>query len=281
VKKTLPNGEVIEGTPAELAEYERTLQQSQAPPLIAQEPPRPKPAADQAPKARPPIVATTASGTAWKPHEDAIIEQMYRSLWAKERLQAHAVATIAKMLPGRTEQAVVGRASFLRVSERIMKERYERARAKGQKPLTAVIAPPTPPPPPPSSPPVPKESTTDKKEELNKALHELTEKNKPKPHVIVDEAEVYMHTLIPQDQELFLDIVRDMIANQTRLSFLTHGKRLGIDRGWDWARFIEEFQDKKAKLAQYFNVPDYFEFRKFKDKYHEMTYHRPPRPSLS
>jgi hypothetical protein len=270
MKKTMPNGEIIEGTPAELAEYERafnaTNNTAPAPEReIAPEPPREiapatTPKTDAPKRETNQVVVTRKPGQSWLPHEDAIIEEMYRTHWSNQQLRRHALPLITKMLPGRTDKSIIGRAATIRIADRIMAE-------KNQGKTT-------------TPPPKPKNNGAAQKEALNQALLQLQEDHKPKPKPIVDEEEIYMVTLGPQDQEPFRDIAKDMIANQTVCRFPTHGKMLRIDHGWDWVAFIEEFTRKKDKIAAYFGAKDYFQFRKEKDKFHAMAYTRPPRPTL-
>ena len=86
--------------------------------------------------------------------------------------------------------------------------------------------------------------------------------------------DVHMKTL-PQEphmQKLFIDVVRNIIANNGKLGYLKDGYTLGIENGYDWRTFCEEFISKKKTIADFFCVPDKFQLQLFKEKYHEIKY---------
>lgn len=75
----------------------------------------------------------------------------------------------------------------------------------------------------------------------------------------------------------FTERIKHLIEHEDRLTFLYDGRLLGMEYGWDWRAFAEEFIAKKKRIAKYFGVEDHFGIELKHDKYHEIVYKRPAR----
>lgn len=225
--KATINGDIVEGTPEEIAAYKRAATEMERPSFVTPyaevvqrgaEAVQVRAAVE---KTSPPLVSGVPTkkqnmkGRQYSAEEDSLIAEAYKDRAGEKRVSHKSVKKLARNL-GRTLSGVKARASHLGVAGSYSKSQQE------TKPF----------------PPAPKKSATED------PLPEF-------PHFrSLNDSEF--------GQRMLVDIVKSVIANKGQLTMPNDGKIIGITDGWAWRNFVEEFMQQSYAVSTYYGAPNLF-----------------------